>query len=30
MEMGTLGNSNAEEYVKAVYKVVEGLGQASL
>ncbi|KAL2857295.1 beta-lactamase/transpeptidase-like protein [Aspergillus pseudoustus] len=30
MELGTLGNSNAEEYVKAIYKVVEGLGQASL
>ncbi|KAL3458263.1 beta-lactamase/transpeptidase-like protein [Aspergillus heterothallicus] len=30
MELGTLGNSNAAEYVKAVYKVVEGLGQASL
>jgi hypothetical protein len=29
MELGTLGNLNAEEYVKAVYNVVEGLGQAS-
>ncbi|KAL2862430.1 serine hydrolase domain-containing protein [Aspergillus lucknowensis] len=30
MEQGTLGNSNAHAYIKAVYKVLDGIEQASL